>query len=348
MEKLENILINADPEDFPGNRQEDYMRYYENAKKFLRPIQESAGAGAMAAEIKAKIEAGVPVKAEEILHLNNHGPEHIRCVIERCSRLVAVTGCNISGYEAYILLVAINLHDAGNIEGRMDHEKKVFKYIAEMGEQIGSDSAEKRLIGRIAAVHGGRMDGSKDTIRTLQEGQHILGKPLDCRFLAALVRFADELADDSTRASKYMLKNELLSALSEIFHQYSLSLTSVQINNTEINLSYHVDHEVAIRTFSKDGENVYLIDEIYSRMLKMHQERIYCSRHLRHRLEIGPIRFRIEVSHPHDPLSTFESVTGTLQEIGFPDAPTRGIFEICPELDNFDGLTICNKIEKTR
>ncbi len=247
-----------------------------------------------------------------------------------------------------MLLVAINLHDAGNIEGRNNHEKKVFSFIHEMGKLIGNDSAKKRLIGKIAAVHGGRINGSKDTIKNLLEGQHILGKPLDCRFLAALVRFSDELADDGPRASRFMLETNMLSEESEIFHQYSISLTSVRITKSDLSLNYHVDYETALRKFKKGVNQVYLIDEIFVRLLKMHLERIYCLRYLRHRLEIGQIRFQLEISDPNDPFSTPEVVTGTLHETGFPDDPRKGIYEICPELGELNGLAISQKIERIK
>ncbi len=71
METLEDKLRSAPADDFAGDRKDDYIRYYEGARKFLVPIQASAALGAMAAEIKAKIDNGLPVKAEEILHLNN-------------------------------------------------------------------------------------------------------------------------------------------------------------------------------------------------------------------------------------------------------------------------------------
>jgi hypothetical protein len=253
--------------------------------------------------------------------------------------------CAISGYDAYILLIAINLHDLGNIGGRTGHEKRVFNHIEDLGNFLGRDSAEKKIIGQIAAVHGGTIKGTKDTIKALHVEENILGQSFAPRFLAALLRFSDELADDQSRAARYELHNKILPNQSVVYHTYSECLSSVVIERDKVRLKFHLDATTATKDFSSRGASpVYLIDEIYNRLLKMHRERLYCMRFLRPKIEITKIDFRIDVDHPSDPLGKAVTITEILEDGGFPDIPSGGIVDLCPGLSCKNGQAICDEI----
>jgi len=355
MFKLEKILNDGVDEDFPNGSKEPYTQQYPLILKKLKPIQEQSVSGTLLEDIKNRIKKGQKVDPKDLIYLNNHGPAHVACVISRCEAILKAHDCQITGYEAYILLVAINLHDAGLIEGRKDHEKRVFKHIGDLGELMGVDSAEKKLIGKIAAVHGGAINGNKDTIQTLRDNEHILGVEVNPRFLAALVRFSDELADDQTRASRYMLENNLLPDKSKLYHEYSKSLSSVNIKQGCVDLAYSIDDAVAKNTFPlicKDKEppsDGYLIDEIYIRLVKMYREKIYCMRYLRGRkIEIKKISFRIEGDNCDTPLTPSFTITGTMEECGFPSEPSNGIGDICPSVAEHTGEFIKEKLSRTQ
>ncbi|WP_264514507.1 HD domain-containing protein [Luteolibacter rhizosphaerae] len=348
---LEEILRKGKDADFPtrGGKQE-YINRYESITRILAPIQTNATAGALLAEVRKKFDQKDAINPEELIYLNDHGPDHIACVISRCSDILKSHKCNIGAYEAYILLVAINLHDIGNIGGRKDHEKRVFDQIDSLGAAMGSDSAEKKLIGRIAAVHGGTVAGTKDkdTLRQILVEDHILGKTVYPRFLAALLRFADELADDTTRAARYGMISGILPEESRIYHRYSESLTSVTVRKECVRLRFEIDSETASGKFKSSTGESYLIDEIYSRLLKMHRERVYCMRHMRIRLEIPKIEFRIVVDHPSDPLSHAFQIDDVLEEVGFPDAPGKGIHGVCRSLGVKNGKEIHDIIDEIK
>jgi hypothetical protein len=138
-------------------------------------------------------------------YLTDHGPDHIKTVIQRASRLAESPGCDLSAYEVYVLLVGIHLHDVGNIFGRDEHELKSDEIMEQLGPLLGDDTGEKFAIHKIAAAHGGRVNGNKDKIRALSETDSLLGQDIRPRLLAALLRFADELADDRTRAARFLI-----------------------------------------------------------------------------------------------------------------------------------------------
>jgi len=101
-----------------------------------------------------------------------HNAEHFDEVVHHAGMLLGVeTGeeyINLTAYETYILLVAIRVHDVGNIYGREGHEKKCFTILKNMGPISGDDDAEKKIIAKIAQAHGGKNSlGSNDTISEL-------------------------------------------------------------------------------------------------------------------------------------------------------------------------------------
>jgi hypothetical protein len=146
----------------------------------------------------------------------------------------------------------------------------------------------------------------------------LFNHPVRKRLLAAILRFADELADDSTRADRVSLEKSLLPKGSEIYHRYSESLHSVKIEKRNIQLGYEFTSALAIKQFEKHESNCYLLDEIYRRTLKMERERRYCMRFLRPFFDIDRIRVEIVIQSESDPLAN-DKITYTLEENGYPD-----------------------------
>ena len=177
---------------------------------------------------------------EDIVYLTNHGPDHVNQVVQRTTDLLRDSGCKLSAYEGYILLSAILFHDVGNIFGRKNHEARAWEIMNRLGSLAGTDTLEKKTIIKIALVHGGAFNGSKDTIGQLQERDDILNKPVRKRLLAALLRFGDELADDYSRASRYMLDAGMIPTDSQIYHRYSDSLKSVRVEDGEVRLRFNL------------------------------------------------------------------------------------------------------------
>ena len=180
--------------------------------------------------------------AHDPIWLTDHGPDHIATVIRRISDLV-FPRCVLTPYEAYILLIASHFHDIGNVFGRKEHEKRCRKIMFDLDSTlVGTDSAEKRMICDIATAHGGYVDedeSNKDTIGSLPYPWYRQGgeKSARAQMLAAILRFADELADDDTRTSRFVMEQtQELYPGSEIYHVYADRLKSVQINRAEGNI----------------------------------------------------------------------------------------------------------------
>ena len=270
--------------------------------------------------------------------LTDHGPEHIKTVIRRASEILKTSlKDSLTCYEKYLLLAAIHVHDVGNIFGRESHEMNSEKVMEELGSVLGEEMPEKRAIVEIAQAHGGRVGKDKDKISLLPLSRDVLGKDVHPRFLAAVLRFADELADDRSRASRYMIKAGKIPKESEVFHKYAYALHSVMISTQAVRLEFELSETDVTQKFGKGSTNVFLLDEIYSRTMKMHRERMYCMRFLRRDINIDRIDVLIRIfAAGFSLLKERASISYSLEEVGYPDEKNPSIFVLCPGLNKHE------------
>ena len=298
---LERILEIKSKEtgSFP-NGDDSYFKRYEQIKAYLsKNVYKYIGAG---------------TSAEDQGVYTDHSIDHFNEVILFAGKLLGIEENNkvdeyadkleISPYEIYITLVSILLHDAGNILGRDEHEKKTFQIFMDMGDAICSDKFEAKPIASIAEVHGGEItlsDGtvSKDTISKLNNTDtyhSIIFRP---RLIAALVRFADEICESRNRAARFLLKQNALPEWSQVYHRYADSISSVIVDSGGgcVNLKFEITKKNLVETYGKGSKDnikqVYLIDEIFARLEKMYYELHYCRRFMIGTINIHKIRASI-------------------------------------------------------
>ena len=228
-------------------------------------------------EIHWKVGEGAAAKDQVLL--TDHGPRHVAKVIRRIGELTRIDGSFVvEPKDAYFLAVAAHLHDVGNYLGRDEHEKRAREVLFDLEESlIGRDNFEKRFILDIARAHGGEVEGSKDTIGRLSANGNR-------RKLAAILRFADELAEDKERTStadaSILANDECLRKKSEVFHVYAGCLDRVEIDHDtrSVRFSFEMLCSHLSNTYYKEGALVYLLDKVFERTLKAHREQVYCSK----------------------------------------------------------------------
>lgn len=345
---LEESLHGAEDVDFPDpDTKEGYISRLNTLESNFSnyPVE----MGAMADEINRWVEKiGEALKIEDekvraqqleelfdddpCLFLNRHGKLHVEKVKERALDILKCFPENtVTYYELFILLCAINVHDIGNILGRKNHEKALAKILERDCKNIIRDSVERLVVSKIAGAHGGSIRGDKDTISKLDFKQKVRGCSVNERLLAAVLRFADELADDATRASQDAIDNGILGDKSKIYHIYSSSLHGVELVQNQVSkgwdveLSYKIDRETADMVFKKGDADRYLLDEIYDRTLKMERERRYCNRFFQPLCTIEQIN--VEIVFIRD-IYENRRVTYTLHDFGYPDKPYSSILEV--------------------
>lgn len=285
-------------------------------------------------------------KNENVGFLTDHGPDHVKTVISRISQLLVAERLKLSNYEAYLLLLAVQFHDVGHVTGgRKEHEINSKNVINEVAKLIGNDTAEQRVIWKIAEAHGG---SPKNKISLLPRQQNILGQTIRTQLLASLLKFGDELSDDRSRARRYrfLMNNKIIPVSSQVYHEYANALHSVMIDleGRQIRLEYEILISNAIKTFGKGKDHVYLFDEIVQRVQKMHTERMYCMRFLAPYMQIDSIYARVEFFSDNGFDEVFDAIDFKFEEDGYPDMTHLSIPEICHSLAKwYDQNNSCGK-----
>jgi len=347
---LENWLNDHNGTSFPDyvseKSERPYPERYAEFKQALLPIHSTVEKGAMAAgaikwmektkkimkkcdDTERKQLLKELIESDPIVHLNNHGQGHVNKVIEKVSEILHFFDHgHLRAYEGFYLLCAIQLHDIGNVFGRDEHEGHCKKILDEKGKPFIPDSIERKVIQKLALVHGGACNGERDTISFLSEYRTIYERKVRKKLLAALLRFGDELADDKSRADREGLEQGTILEGSIIYHRYSEALHTVKIEKNEMDklqvcLAYEFDSDLAIQKFKKNGKDKFLLDEIYDRTLKMERERRYCMRFIRPCLSLDSIRVEIIIQNAKNPY-LFDKIQYTLEEKGYPSDPASG------------------------
>jgi hypothetical protein len=240
--------------------------------------------------------------------------------------------------------VAIHLHDVGNIFGREGHELSSADVMRDLEGKLGDESVEKKTIHKIAQAHGGHVNGDKDKIGKLPPKEPVLGEFVREQLLAAILKLSDELADDYERAARYAALKGKLPRESQIYHKYAESLHSAMYDPTgkEILLHFDIPIDSLLQKYGKGNkaggiDEVYLLDEIFERTIKTHLEVTYCSRFLRQYITVDNIYVKIDIYNNKFFEEIVHVIGYRLVEKGYPDKPSGGIYDFCPELNDWKG-----------
>jgi hypothetical protein len=246
--------LNTERGDAQG---EEKFAFYLNARKLLLE------------EVIEEIKSVEP-------SLTDHGPRHIANVLENIERVLGDDIAKLSGTELYCLILAALFHDAGNIKGRDDHQNKISKiydFIRKDGERF---KQEKLILLQVVGAHSGKAaDRTKDTLKFL-ETAHLDARPVNLRHIAAILRFADELAEGPQRTSRFMQEGGYDKA-SEIYHEYA-NITEVCIDrgSKRIALTYNINvNTKEDGSIADEHKFKELVEFVYKRILKLDQERKY-------------------------------------------------------------------------
>ena len=158
-----------------------------------------------------------------------HGCRHVSDLIESLDKIACSIGQRkgaipLNPLEAYLLLCAAHLHDAGNIGGRKDHPARSGKLIKDH-LQLFYDTETRQNVFDVARVHGGTSEKyGKDTFREIG-GDNFSSPRL--RLLAAILRISDELSENPNRVPDELLKWFQASAESNLAYRYAQSLSPI-------------------------------------------------------------------------------------------------------------------------
>jgi len=336
---------------FPGGGKHNYADIFKETDAYLNR------------EIHPLVEAGASAR-EKGLFLTDHGPAHIQMVIRRAQKLLPSKQCHGSGqdneaghlepYEVFLLLAAIHFHDVGNWYGREGHEKRITTVMEKVPSLQKLDRFEQGAIARIATCHGGKIEGDPDTIARLpieEKSGDITYRP---RMIAAVLRLADELADERSRAHLFGLQNPDAFPNCLIYHKYAFALASVDVQqgDQQLDLRFQISQSDASRTFPlwnkalSRMEDVYLLDYIYQRTLKTYREMLYCSQYMRElTCRYNQVAVRIDALCDAIDFEPAETISYRIGEFGYPDDNHGTLKSLAPKHGEApDGLTMAESL----
>ena len=245
--------------------------------------------------------------------LTDHGVEHIAAVMHHANEILGPNLRYLSGYEIYLLLIAIHFHDLGNIYGRSKHEQKIIEVMDAMGDSLEIDAVEKEFVIAIAKSHGGYCGDDKDTIRWVNVDETCNGMCVRAKMLASILRFADELSDDFTRTS---YKGIEVPKENEAYHMYSTVLEPVSVQGETIKFHFRIPKEYTQNPVGKGSKEIYLYDEVLERLTKCMRELEYCRKYSNGFINITTLNVKIDIMSL---LRIKESIAFRLTLLGYPN-----------------------------
>ena len=212
--------------------------------------------------------------------LTDHGPEHVRNVLENVVALLEGVHGYFTAIELYVLGLGVLFHDVGNLEGRSEHNRRIARFY-DFVRTGPTFAQEKSLVVQISQAHSGTTKtGSRDTLQGVPTSSHLDGKPVRTREIAAIIRFADELAEGPQRTSQYLRATAGYAHKSTLFHDYA-SATNMCIDsgNNRITVTYQFEVNEKSEIEKQLEKIAKLLDFTYRRLAKMDLERRYARFH---------------------------------------------------------------------
>ena len=227
--------------------------------------------------LKENIFPDIPKKIPEF---TSHDEKHIVDVLDNISKLLGDDLIKeIKCKDLYFLCLSAVFHDAGLIFGRDNHQNNIAEiYDTIRGKQMLTKFAnEKSILINIVSAHTGksRNDKTYDTLKDLGI-MNAYNDSINVREIAAILRFADELAEGNQRTSDFIIDKRLIKKKANIYHLYSQSYSSV-ICFDRIAITYNFFLNMKDKKlFINDIALEEFLFFIYKRINKLDEERKYC------------------------------------------------------------------------
>lgn len=312
LERLFAKEAQENPSNFPS-RNKDYVASYKTIKEHLANRYYQLTGTALA-------KGGHRFTKHDITHVDD--------VIDTAGRIMGVdrkggVPPDISGYELFVLLTAILIHDAGNAYERKGHEVQAAKILRDLGPSSPLNDLERRLVASIASAHGGKNpNGGRDTIeyRVSQDVTEVDGHKVFGRRLAALVRLADEFSERSRRADEVAIeRRDPPHAFLPNFFCKTINVR-IDASSRSVNMDFNLDR-LDLKAEYPDPENdnkaTLIVDYISKRLQKADLERRYCNRYLAGWCSLDVFRSTIAI---HEDDVHVGDTNATLSDTGYPSS----------------------------
>jgi hypothetical protein len=261
-------------------------------------------------------------------YYTDHGENHINNVINSASemlsnRIGSHSTNPLKPIEIFEILNGIIWHDVGNAISRVNHEKKVYEISNEIRKLAYPDVVIQQHIVDISRSHTG-IEGLKipREEETVAFGNGNI--PVYPRAYAAIVRFADEISENHNRISQSLLSS--IPPENQIYWEYANCINAcvADFSRDRILVTYEIRIEKLHKNFlchsfshktDRNGK-IPLISFIISRLEKMNNERVYCSRYFNGFSRFQNITARLTITDGQNRLPEYDNFEIILSDGG--------------------------------
>ena len=250
-----------------------------------------------------------------------HGCRHVSDLVESLDKISESIDRregtkSLEPQEAYLLLCAAHIHDAGNIGGRIDHPKRANHFIKKHTD-LFYDTASRQNIFDISSVHGGISEKyGKDTLRHINRENDTIPR---LRLLAALLRVADELSENPERVQSELIDWFKSSNKSHMAYRYAEAFHKFDLNNDTLIISLRIYPEQHRYVAEIDDARIGFFEHFEKKIDKIEQEVRYCSQYGRPEFDIRIIKITVELYQDETPSMATKTSCLTLKlDEGYP------------------------------
>lgn len=278
----------------------------------------------------------LPLISAKEPYMNDHSRQHIERVLTYIESILEYNvpqpsssvrdipaDCLLTWADTLILLNALVWHDIGNIYGRKGHAEQVRKCLNDISPYLYDDHL-KQYICQVAEAHSGE-DAIEMIIPSSHASASYQGTDIHLQFLAAVLRFADEIDEDHRRSApdEWQLL-DLIPEPKRRFWYFSKVNSSVQVRSEQwefghnfwVYIESHIPRSAFSRKFESNGSQVDALTEYFRRLFKIEKERMYCNKYMKtfYHPGIRGIHIRLMTHETNEPPTAGKSFDFELSE----------------------------------
>lgn len=254
----------------------------------------------------------------------DHGEFHINAIIIAAGNLLEnrlkcdEKELRISTLELYLLLSSIVWHDVGMLYGRNHHALNVSKIMDQL-KVLYNNPSYQRVIVQIARGHSG--EGSLNTIEkeALVSNQYGNTK-INIRSLAAILRFCDEISENSSRISHRIFDVSVVPEENIVFWEYASCIVAslFEPRLQKVTMDIQMPFEKAHQEYKYLNNKITLIEYIIMRLEKINNERIICAPEFRIFADINLVEVKLSLFNKYDKFTDYDTTITFCENYYYP------------------------------
>lgn len=284
----------------------------------------------------------LPLVSSAIPFINDHSRGHLERVLTLIEAILSRNFAKLNSQsedipegrlltwpDTLILLNALVWHDIGNMYGRKGHAAKVRDCFKQLTGLLYDDHIAQYII-QVAEAHSG-----EGTIEKVIPSCHAVSsyecQDIHLQFLAAVLRFADELDEDHRRCTPQWKELNVVPEESKRFWFFCHANSSIQVKsvagdhnfNHEVEITSHIPESDFSLEFQTDKGKVHALAEYFRRIFKIESERIYCNTYLRtayYHPGIARIKVKLRTQEGKNPPGSAHTLEFELNDAKNPDS----------------------------